>query len=85
MLMEEMVRRENVYAAYQRVVRNGGAPGVDGLSVDDLMSDCQPHWVRIRGELLDGTYRLQPVRCVAIPKPGGQGLRMLASRRCLTD
>jgi RNA-directed DNA polymerase len=77
MLMEEVVRRENVYAAYQRVVRNGGAPGVDGLPVEDLMAYCQTHWARIRGELLDGTYRPQPVRRVEIPKPGGQGMRML--------
>ena len=77
MLMEEVVRRENVYAAYQRVVRNGGAPGVDGLPVEDLMAYCQTHWVRIRGELLDGTYCPQPVRRVEIPKPGGKGMRML--------
>ena len=33
--MAAVVRRENVTAAYQRVVRNGGAPGVDGVTVDD--------------------------------------------------
>ena len=35
MLMEEVLRRENMLAAYERVVRNGGAPGVDGMTVDD--------------------------------------------------
>ena len=34
--MEAVVRRENVTAVYQRVVRNGGAPGVDGVTVDEL-------------------------------------------------
>lgn len=36
-LIEQVVRRENLVAAHARVVRNGGAPGVDGMTVDDLM------------------------------------------------
>ena len=51
--MEAVVRRENVTAVYQRVVRNGGAPGVDGVTVDEL-AYCQTHWDRIRQELLEG-------------------------------
>ena len=71
--MEAVVRRENVTAAYQRVVRNGGAPGVDGVTVDELKAYCQTHWDRIRQELLKGRYQPQPIRKVEIPKPeGGQ-------------
>ena len=71
--MEAVVRRENVTAVYQRVVRNGGAPGVDGVTVDELKAYCQTHWDRIRQELLDGRYQPQPIRKVEIPKPeGGQ-------------
>jgi len=77
LLMEQVVRRENMLAAYKRVVRNGGAPGVDGLSVDDLWGYCQKHWARVREELLGGTFCPQPVRQVEIPKPGGQGVRTL--------
>ena len=76
-LMEEVVRRENVLAAHRRVVRNGGAPGIDGGSVEDLMPYCQAHWARIRKELLSGSYQPQPVRRVEIPKPGGKGTRTL--------
>lgn len=76
-LMEEVLRRENVTAAYERVVRNGGAPGVDGMTVDALMGYCREHWARIREELLSGTYIPNPVRKVEIPKPGGKGTRML--------
>ena len=76
-LMEEVLRRENVLAAYKRVVRNGGAPGVDGMTVDDLMPYCREHWARIREELLGGRYKPQPVRRVEIPKPDGKGTRML--------
>lgn len=76
-LIEQVVRRENLVAAHARVVRNGGAPGVDGLSVDDLMPYCRQHWARIREQLLSGTYVPQPVRRVEIPKPDGKGVRML--------
>ena len=76
-LMEEVLRRENLIRAYARVVQNGGAPGVDGMPVDDLMAHCRQHWARIREELLQDTYTPQPVRQVDIPKPGGAGVRML--------
>jgi RNA-directed DNA polymerase len=77
LLMEEALCRENVLAAYERVVRKGGAPGVDGMTVDELMPYCREHWARIREELLSGRYRPQPVRGVEIPKPDGKGRRML--------
>jgi RNA-directed DNA polymerase len=75
--MEEALCRENVLAAHKRVVRNGGAPGVDGMTVDELMPYCREHWARIREELLGGRYRPQPVLRVEIPKPDGKGRRML--------
>jgi RNA-directed DNA polymerase len=75
--MEEALCRENVLAAHQRVVRNGGAPGVDGMTVEQLMPYCREHWPRIREELLGGRYVPQPVRRVEIPKPDGKGKRML--------
>jgi len=77
MLLDKALRKENVLAAYKRVVRNGGAPGVDGMTVDDLMPWCREHWSRVREELLSDRYRPQPVRRVEIPKPGGKGKRML--------
>jgi RNA-directed DNA polymerase len=58
------------------VVRNGGAPGVDGMTVDDLLPYCREHWPRIREELFGGRYKPQPVRRVEIPKPDG-GTRTL--------
>jgi RNA-directed DNA polymerase len=76
-LIEQVVRRENLVAAHARVVRNGGAPGVDGMSVDHLVPYCRQHWARIREQLLNGTYIPQPVRRVDIPKPDGKGMRTL--------
>ncbi len=76
-LIEEVLRRENLMAAHARVVRNRGAPGVDGMTVDELMPYCRKHWTCIRETLLSGTYVPRPVRRVEIPKPGGKGVRML--------
>ncbi len=76
-LIWEILRRENMFGAYQRVVRNGGAPGVDGMTVEDLMPYCREHWEQIRERILNGTYVPQAVRRVEIPKPDGQGKRTL--------
>jgi RNA-directed DNA polymerase len=76
-LLEAALRRENLMVAYRRVVRNGGAPGIDGMTVDDLAAFVKAHWPRIREALLSGTYRPAPVRRVAIPKPDGKGVRQL--------
>jgi RNA-directed DNA polymerase len=76
-LMDKVVSRENLLAAYRRVVRNAGAPGVDGMTVQELLAYCRQHWQAIRERLLDGTYVPMPVRKVEIPKPGGKGMRTL--------
>jgi RNA-directed DNA polymerase len=70
-LLEAALCRDNLMAAYRRVVRNKGAAGIDGVSVDELWDHCKAHWSSIRRQLLEGTYRAAPVRQVLIPKPGG--------------
>ncbi len=77
LLIEEVLRRENMMKAHKRVVANGGAPGVDGITVDELIAYCREHWSRIREEIRSGEYHPAPVRKVEIPKPGGKGTRML--------
>ncbi len=74
--MEEVLRHENLKEAYRRVVRNKGAGGVDGRSVDDLEHQIRTDWPRIREQLLSGSYEPSAVRKVEIPKPGG-GVRTL--------
>jgi RNA-directed DNA polymerase len=75
-LMEEVSQRENLNQAYRKVKANRGAPGVDGVTVDDLFSWISQHKQELIATLLDGTYQPQPVRGVQIPKPGG-GTRQL--------
>jgi RNA-directed DNA polymerase len=75
-LMEAVVARENLLRAYQQVMSNKGAAGVDQMSVEQLKPYLQEHWIKIKEELLKGEYQPQPVRCVEIPKPQG-GMRQL--------
>jgi RNA-directed DNA polymerase len=75
-LMEEVCERENLVRAWQRVRENKGAPGVDGMTIDDAKSFLCEHWPDIRSQLLAGTYQPQPVKRVEIPKPDG-GIRKL--------
>jgi RNA-directed DNA polymerase len=77
MLLEEVLRRENMLSALGRVRSNKGAPGIDGMSVEELVAYLKSQWPRIREELLKGTYRPMPVRQVEIPKPKGNGMRPL--------
>ncbi len=74
--MEEVATDENLRRAYQRVRRNGGAPGPDGLTVEDLGTYLEENMVALQDELTSGMYRPRPVRGVTIPKPGG-GERLL--------
>jgi len=75
-LMEEVCGRENCKQALKRVKANKGSPGVDGMTVHDLLGYLKEHWPGIREQLLSGTYKPQPVRRVEIPKPDG-GVRKL--------
>jgi RNA-directed DNA polymerase len=75
-LMEEILESENLKRAYQRVVQNKGAAGVDKLTVDDLKPYMAANWKRIRNELLEGKYVPKEVRRVSIPKSTG-GVRQL--------
>lgn len=70
-LMEEVVEAANLKAALKRVRQNKGGPGIDGMTVGELPEHLRRESIRIREELLAGTYRPQPVKRQAIPKAGG--------------
>ena len=55
-LMEDILERENMFRALKRVRANKGAPGVDGMTVDQLPAYLKRHWPKIRRDLLDGRY-----------------------------
>ena len=70
-LMERVVSRPNLLAAYKRVRENRGSPGIDGVTVDQLPQWLKENWPRVREELLAGTYRPTPVQRQVVPKAGG--------------
>lgn len=75
-LLSAVLDRPNMQRAYDRVLRNKGAPGVDGLTVGELKAYLKAHWPEHKEALLNGRYQPQPVRKVEIPKSGG-GVRQL--------
>jgi len=75
-LLVQMLQRENLLRAYKRIIQNKGAPGVDGVTVKQLLDYLIIHWESTKSQLLEGTYQPMPVKRVEIPKPGG-GVRLL--------
>jgi RNA-directed DNA polymerase len=69
--MEAVVERRNLQLAYQRVVQNKGAAGVDDITVPELKDHLKQHWPEVRAQLLAGAYVPSAVRRVEIPKPEG--------------
>lgn len=76
-LMERILERDNVKRAWERVKSNKGAPGSDGMTLEDFPAYARVHWSEIRQSLKDGSYQPRPVRRVMIPKPRGKGERKL--------
>ena len=76
LLMERVVERSNMRLAYQRVVANKGAPGIDQMAVAELKDWLAVRWPSVKKALLEGRYLPQAVRRVDIPKPSG-GIRTL--------
>ena len=74
--MDAVVERNNLRLAYGRVMRNKGAAGVDGLTVEEFKAWLQQHWPSVRAALLAGDYMPAAIRKVEIPKPNG-GVRTL--------
>ena len=75
-LMEVVCERGNLRLAYQRVVENKGAAGVDDIGVAEFKGHLKQHWPTIKAKLLAGEYMPQAVRRVDIEKPQG-GTRTL--------
>jgi RNA-directed DNA polymerase len=83
-LMMRILERDNVQRAWKRVKSNKGAPGSDGMTLEDFPAYAREHWSEIRQSLVDGSYPPRPVRQVVIPKPQGKGERKLGVP-CVVD
>lgn len=71
LLMERVLERGNLFRALQRVQRNKGGAGIDGMTVDDLPAFLKLHWQSIKEQLINGSYPPKAVKRVLIPKPEG--------------
>jgi group II intron reverse transcriptase/maturase len=71
-LLAQVLDRANLQRALKQVRRNKGAPGIDGMTVDELPEYLLHHWLEIRAQLETGHYRPQPVKRVDIPKGDGK-------------
>ena len=69
--LEEVLKGTNMEKALKAVERNKGAPGIDGMTVEELRAYLKQHWRRIKAGLMEGWYQPKPVRRVMIPKPDG--------------
>lgn len=75
-LLEKILHRDNLNVAYKRVKQKGGAAGVDGMTVEEMLPYLREHKEELLESIRSGQYKPQPVRRVEIPKPDG-GKRML--------
>lgn len=76
-LLERILNRDNLNRAYKQVKRNHGAPGIDGMTVEDALPWLREHREEILSSIRDGKYKPNPVRRKEIPKPDGSGVRKL--------
>jgi RNA-directed DNA polymerase len=76
-LMARVLAAENLRKAWRQVKANHGAPGVEGMTVEDFPAFAREHWASIRQTRRDETYQPFPVRRTEIPKRHGQGKRRL--------
>ena len=75
-LIEQILDKNNVRTALERVISNNGAAGIDGMKVEDLRDYMNANWTSIKQSILERSYKPAPVRRVEIPKPNG-GVRKL--------
>lgn len=75
-LLSQILAKENMTKAYNRVCANKGTAGVDGIGIDQIQAYMNTHWARIKAEIQQRQYRPQPVLRVDIPKANG-GQRQL--------
>src|SRR5690625_1183146 len=70
-LIDKVISDGNLWNAYEKVRKNKGAPGIDGVTIYELKEHMQKYYKSLKQKLKDGTYEPQPVKRVAIPKPDG--------------
>ena len=76
-LLMQALARSNLLAAWKQVKANKGAPGIDGMSIEEFPAFARERWPSVRKALLEGSHQPSPLRQRMIPKPSGKGERQL--------
>ena len=78
------ISKREVWEAFKKVKANKGAPGVDGVTLEEFEKDLGNNLYKIWARMSSGSYFPPPVKAVEIPKPHGGGTRMLGVP-CIAD
>ncbi|WP_394698450.1 reverse transcriptase domain-containing protein [uncultured Desulfobacter sp.] len=76
-LFEKLCDEANLYAGFAAVKKNGGAPGIDGVTIEGFKDRVEEELAQLKKDLESWSYKPNPVRRVEIPKPGNAGVRLL--------
>lgn len=76
-LFEKLCDEANLYAGFTAVKKNGGSPGIDGVTIEEFKSRVDEELAQLKKDLESWSYKPNPVRRVEIPKPGNAGVRLL--------
>ena len=76
-LFERILETYNLKAAFKRVKANKGAPGIDGITIEEYEQNLEEELKQLKEEVQSWSYKPTPVKRVEIPKPNGKGTRNL--------
>nr|MBA3237684.1 group II intron reverse transcriptase/maturase [Parachlamydiaceae bacterium] len=76
-LLEEICEIHNLQKAFKCVKSNKGAPGIDGITVEEFEQNLEAELAQLKHQVLNWSYKPTPVKRVEIPKPNGKGVRLL--------
>ena len=76
-LFEKILDTHNLKIAFKRVKANKGAPGIDGITIEEYEQNLGKELNQLKEEIQSWSYKPTPVKRVEIPKPNGKGTRNL--------
>lgn len=76
-LLEEICEEETLRKAFKLVKKNKGAPGIDGITIEDFEQNLPLELTQLKQEVLSWKYKPTPVKRIEIPKLDGKGVRLL--------
>jgi retron-type reverse transcriptase len=76
-LLEEICEEDTLRKAFKLVKKNKGAPGIDGITIENFQQNLNEELIQLKQEVLGWKYKPTPVKKVEIPKPDGKGVRVL--------